>query len=86
MSNRSHFVSLGYTDCIAAVYVLIILYLAIVVNHQMFFSAVFIPHDEKLRIWEQVTDSNCRCTELMRLVWWPPYLHVIYHSETHYLS
>jgi hypothetical protein len=53
--------------------VLIILYLVIVVNHQMFFSAVFMPHVEKLRIWMRVTDSNCRCTELMRLVWWPPY-------------
>ena len=23
--------------------------------------------------WMRVTDSNCRCTRLMRPVWWPPY-------------
>jgi len=61
----------------------IVLYLVDVVNQVKNFM-LYLYNTPKN--WMRVTDSNCRCTWLMRPVWWPPYPRYIYHSETHYTT
>lgn len=48
----------------------IVLYLVDVVNQVKNFM-LYLYNTPKN--WMRVTDSNCRCTWLMRPVWWPPY-------------
>ena len=59
----------------------IVLYLVDVVNQVKNFM-LYLYNTPKN--WMRVTDSNCRCTWLMRPVWWPPYpryyLSIVKHT------
>ena len=47
----------------------IVIYLPLIVNGEFFFTCCIYTTSKKTVNWMRVTDSNCRCTWLMRPVW-----------------